>query len=219
MTVTIASQVSISDVDTNDVQTKYVAGTLAFDAVNSTGHGVSASQFTLDTATGTISYDKAAFDYLSGGETVSAKFTFHASSGPDTLTKPIRLTINGQNDAPTITVTDPGAVTEGNTESYGELRDLLSIPTRLTSDLTNDVQTKYVAGTLAFDAVNSTGHGVSASQFTLDTATGTISYDKAAFSSQEHTSELQSLMHLVSPLLLEKLTKTISLTINGQNDA
>ena len=95
MTVTIANQVAISDVDSNDVQTKYVAGTLAFDAAHSSGHGVSASQFTLNTATGTISYDKAAFDYLSGGETVVAKFTFNASSGPDTQTKTITLTING----------------------------------------------------------------------------------------------------------------------------
>ena len=73
MTVTIANQVAISDVDSNDVQTKYVAGTLAFDAAHSSGHGVSASQFTLDAATGTISYDKAAFDYLSGGETVAGQ--------------------------------------------------------------------------------------------------------------------------------------------------
>ena len=110
--MTIANQVSISDVDRNDVQTKYVAGTLAFDAAHSSGHGVSASQFTLDTATGTISYDKAAFDYLSGGETVVAKFTFNASSGPDTQTKTITLTIHGTNDAAVIGTPTVADVTE-----------------------------------------------------------------------------------------------------------
>src|SRR5258706_23687 len=98
--------------DTNDVQTKYDAGRLAFDAVNSTGHGVSASQFTLDTATGTISYDKAQFEYVMGGGSVTGVQTCDLPIGPDTLTKTISLTINGQNDAPTITVTDPGARSE-----------------------------------------------------------------------------------------------------------
>src|SRR5258705_200211 len=117
MTVTIASQVSISDVDTNDVQTKYVAGTLAFDAAHSSGHGVSASQFTLNTATGTISYDKAAFDYLSGGETVLAKFTFAASSGPDTQTKIVTITITGENDQPTVSAALSSTVTENDSVS------------------------------------------------------------------------------------------------------
>ena len=219
MTVTIADQVAISDVDSNDVQTKYVAGTLAFDAVHSSGHGVSASQFTLDAATGTISYDKAAFDYLSGGETVLAKFTFNASSGPDTLTKTITLTINGQNDAPTVTVTDPAAVTEGNTGTPAPMTVTIADQVAISDVDSNDVQTKYVAGTLAFDAVHSSGHGVSASQFTLDAATGTISYDKAAFDYLSGGETVLAKFTFNASSGPDTLTKTITLTINGQNDA
>jgi VCBS repeat-containing protein len=106
-TVTIASHVSIADVDTDDLRTPYVTGTLAFDTVNSTGplptSGPLAGLFTLNTSTGTISYDKAAFDYLATGDVVTAIFNFDASSGPDTQHKSITVTINGQNDAPVIT--------------------------------------------------------------------------------------------------------------------
>ena len=216
MTVTIADQVAISDVDTNDVQTKYVAGTLAFDAAHSSGHGVSASQFTLDTATGTISYDKAAFDYLSGGETVLAKFTFNASSGPDTQTKTITLTINGANDAPTITVTDPAAVTEGNTGTPAPMTVTIADQVAISDVDSNDVQTKYVAGTLAFDAANSSGHGVSASQFTLDAATGTISYDKAAFDYLSGGETVLAKFTFNASSGPDTQTKTITLTINGR---
>src|SRR5205085_1875671 len=144
-------------------------------------HGVSASQFTLNAANGTISYDKAAFDYLSGGETVVAKFTFNVSSGPDTQTKTITLTINGQNDAPVITVTDPAAVTEGNTGSPDPMTVTIANQVSISYVDSNDVQTKYAAGTLSPDTALSRSHGVSASQFTLNAANGTISYDKAAF--------------------------------------
>jgi VCBS repeat-containing protein len=108
VTVAVADHVTITDVDANDLHTAYVADTLAFDATDSTGPAPSggslADLFTLNQVDGTISYDKAAFDYLSAGEHVVAKFTFNASSGPDTQTETIAVTIDGANEATTALV-------------------------------------------------------------------------------------------------------------------
>ena len=96
--VTVADHVSVSDVDASDVKTPY-AGALAFDAANSSGPapagGSLSDLFTIDPVTGKISYDKAAFDYLAGGEHVTATVTFNVSSGPDTVQKSITVTIDG----------------------------------------------------------------------------------------------------------------------------
>src|SRR5258708_27060999 len=81
---------------------------------------------TLFRSTGTISYDKAAFDYLSGGETVSAKFTFHASSGPDTLTKTISSAKHTSDLQPPDPLTCPLPLTKDNTASPAP--GTLSIP-------------------------------------------------------------------------------------------
>ncbi|MBX9647849.1 MAG: VCBS domain-containing protein, partial [Xanthobacteraceae bacterium] len=106
VTVAVAGHVAITDVDASDVHTPYVANTLAFDTAHSSGPGPSsgtlAGLFTIDPVSGTISYDKAAFDYLAAGEHVVAKFTFDASSGPDNVPQTITITIDGANDAPIV---------------------------------------------------------------------------------------------------------------------
>lgn len=101
-TVTVANHVAISDADASDLHTPYVANTLTFDASSGPAplNGVLESLFTLNATDGTISYDRAAFDYLADGEHVTATFTFDASSGPDTVPKSITVTIDGVNDAP-----------------------------------------------------------------------------------------------------------------------
>lgn len=114
--VAVADHVSVSDVDTSDVRTPY-AGALAFDATDSSGPapagGTLADLFSLDTLTGKISYDKAAFDYLADGEHVTAVFTFNVSSGPDTVQKSITVTIDGVNDAPTVSAALVDTASEG----------------------------------------------------------------------------------------------------------
>jgi VCBS repeat-containing protein len=113
VTVVIADQVSISDVDTNDVKTDYVAGTLVFDSAAGPAPSVGTLEglFVLDAANGKITYDRAAFDYLSGTQTVTASFTFDSSSGPDTEPGTITITINGLNDAP-VAMADTRGATE-----------------------------------------------------------------------------------------------------------
>ena len=100
VTIALASLVTISDSDFNDVGNPY-AGGLAIE--NSTGplpEGGAAGLFILDTATGTISYDLAAFDYLAQGENLAVTFGFNVQSGPDIVHRTVTVTIVGENDAP-----------------------------------------------------------------------------------------------------------------------
>jgi VCBS repeat-containing protein len=102
-TVTVADHVAITDIDASDAHVPYVADTLAFGhATGPAPAGGLGDLFTVNAADGTISYDKAAFDYLAAGEQVTATFTFDASSGPDTHHECITITIEGDNDAPVI---------------------------------------------------------------------------------------------------------------------
>ncbi len=124
-TVTIADFVTISDRDVDDAATDYVSGSLAYSGVGSTGPGVSADQFTLDTSTGQITYDRAEFNYLAAGETVTAQFTFNAQSGSDVVPRTISLTITGSNDAPVLGFsqsfeTDTAGITTG--DGYGAIQ-------------------------------------------------------------------------------------------------
>ncbi|MFZ5678960.1 MAG: VCBS domain-containing protein [Pseudomonadota bacterium] len=224
--VTVADHVSVSDVDASDVKTPY-AGALTFDAVNSSGPapagGSLADLFTLDPVTGKISYDRAAFDYLAGGEHVTAVFTFNVSSGPDTVQKSITVTIDGANDAPVIAVTDPAADTEGNTGTPDVAVVTVADHVSITDVDASDVHIRYVADTLAFDAANSNGPapagGSLADLFTIDPVTGKISYDKAAFdylAGGEHVTAVFTFNVSSGP---DTVQKSITVTIDGANDA
>ena len=224
--VTVADHVSVSDVDASDVKTPY-AGALTFDAVNSSGPapagGSLADLFTLDPVTGKISYDRAAFDYLAGGEHVTAVFTFNVSSGPDTVQKSITVTIDGANDAPVIAVTDPAADTEGNTGTPDVAVVTVADHVSITDVDASDVHIRYVADTLAFDAANSNGPapagGSLADLFTVDPVTGKISYDRAAFdylAAGEHVTATFTFDASSGP---DTVQKSITVMIDGENDA
>ncbi len=111
VTVKVADHVTISDPDTIDTPQPY-AGGLALQSTSGplpsggaalqSGGGLE-SLFSYDPVTGTISYDRAAFDYLGAGETVTATFSFNAASGPDTVPQTITVIVNGENDAPVAT--------------------------------------------------------------------------------------------------------------------
>lgn len=117
VTVNIADQVTISDPDSNDTQVPD-AGGLALQSVSGPAPaGGLEGLFALDTTTGTIRYDRAQFDYLGTGETVTATFRFDAASGPDTIPQTIVLTIIGENDAPTAAQIDLEAIDEDGTRN------------------------------------------------------------------------------------------------------
>ncbi len=223
--VTVADHVSVSDVDASDVKTPY-AGALSFDAASSSGPapagGSLSDLFTVDPVTGKISYDRAAFDYLAGGEHVTAVFTFNVSSGPDTVQKSITVIIDGANDAPVITVTDPAADTEGNTGTSDVAVVTVADHVSVSDVDASDVKTPY-AGALSFDTANSTGPapagGSLADLFTIDPVTGKISYDKAAFdylAGGEHVTAVFTFNVSSGP---DTVQKSITVTIDGANDA
>lgn len=222
--VTVADHVSVSDVDTSDVRTPY-AGALAFDATDSSGPvpagGTLADLFSLDTFTGKISYDKAAFDYLADGEHVTAVFTFNVSSGPDTVQKSITVTINGVNDAPAIAVTDPVAVNEGDAGTPVVETVVVADHVSISDVDASDAHVPYVANTLAFDS--STGpapsSGILANLFALNETDGTISYDRAAFDYLRAGEHLAATFTFDASSGPDTVQKSITVTIDGVNDA
>src|SRR5262245_65625312 len=82
-------------------------------------------------------------------------------------------------------------------------RDLLSFPTRRSSDLWRRSKGRQKAS--ARDAADGAGRTAGARNAAARNAAGTARRASGARSrSEEHTSELQSLRHLVCRLLLEK---------------
>jgi hypothetical protein len=103
VTLNVADYVTINDPNPADTQTPYVPGTLTLvpDPL------VNPNLFQIDQATGTISYDRAAFDYLPAGQDLTARFAFQSASGLDSSQQEIDLTIHGTNDQPVITAFSP----------------------------------------------------------------------------------------------------------------
>ena len=63
----------------------------------------------------TVSYDMAEREPRSTLERYAKMFRSDVTSGTDTVTKQVTLTITGANDAPVVTVVDPATDTEGDT--------------------------------------------------------------------------------------------------------
>jgi VCBS repeat-containing protein len=124
----IKDQVFITDPDDpgvnpnspfTDVPHPYVAG--SGKVVSATGPAYTPEGLDLaklvhvDPATGTVSYNPESFAFLKGGDKVVVTIGFDANSGPDTLHQTLTLTIDGANDAPTVS----SAVTGGGAEGSG----------------------------------------------------------------------------------------------------
>jgi len=53
---------------------------------------------------GTVSYDRSNFAFLGAGQSLSYTIAFDVKSGPDTVHLTLTFTVNGVNEAPTITI-------------------------------------------------------------------------------------------------------------------
>jgi VCBS repeat-containing protein len=101
--------VSITDPD--DTPTGYVTGSATL--VSATVPGGLPSSLTNQTflsslltigADGTVSYDRSNFAFLAAGQSLSYTIGFDVKSGPDTVHLTLTFTVNGGNEAPTISI-------------------------------------------------------------------------------------------------------------------
>ena len=222
-TVTITDQVAIADPDSSDVAVAYEASSLGFGSATgpTPPAGTLGDLFTLDDAAGTISYDRQAFNYLAVGEQVLATFNFTSASGPDTgLAQQITLTINGENDAPTVTVTDPTVVTESDNSAV----EIVTIADQVAiSDAdSSDAATPYEASSLALASATGPNPpaGVLGDLFTLDAVAGTISYDRQAFNYLAVGEQVLATFDFTSASGPDAgLAQQITVAIDGENDA
>ena len=215
VTVTVADHVTITDVDVTDIQAKY-AGALAFDHATgpAPGGGLS-SLFTVDPATGTIQYDKAAFDYLGQGDQVVATFTFNSSSGPDTLPQSITITIDGANDAPVVSAALTGFANEGDAATP---LDLLAGATDVDHGETLTLavvasSVLYAVGGATASATVPTGLSLTGSTLSLDPTNAAFDYLAAG---QTQTIEVSYDVEDVHHAIIHQIEK---ITITGTNDA
>ncbi|MFB0874378.1 MULTISPECIES: VCBS domain-containing protein, partial [unclassified Sphingobium] len=111
----VAQYVTITDPDAQDAAapTKYVGGSGSISAEGPPpASGTLTGLVTFDAATGAVSYDRAAFNWLDDDESVTYTIAFKAQSGNDGLVdKTLTFTINGENDAP-VAVPDSASLAE-----------------------------------------------------------------------------------------------------------
>ena len=177
---------------------------------------------------GTVAWSYAVadskFDFLADGEILTLTYIATVDDGHGgVVTKPITVTITGADDAPVVSVTNPLAVTEGDTGTPDPVTVTVADLVTITDVDLSDVHTPYVTATLAFDAADSTGPAPSgetlADLFTIDPATGTISYDRAAFDYLAEGEQVTATFAFDTASGPDTVPKTVTITINGANDA
>ncbi|MEK7342229.1 MAG: VCBS domain-containing protein, partial [Pseudomonadota bacterium] len=111
----VAGYVTITDPDTSDAATptKYVANSGSVTAQGpAPASGTLVGLVTFDKETGAVSYNRAAFNWLDDGESVTYSIEFQAESGNDgPVGRTLTFTINGENDAP-VAVADLATLAE-----------------------------------------------------------------------------------------------------------
>jgi len=162
VTLSVADFVTIDDPDPDDIPVPYAGGLALQSASGPEPVGGLGALFSIEQGTGLISYDRSDFDYLAAGEEVIASFVFDASSGPDILPLLLTVTIQGENDAPVVSVVDAGTTNEDaqpvqinllSTASDVDASDVLSVQAIIaTDDLGNPVAfTDNSDGTIDID--------------------------------------------------------------------
>jgi VCBS repeat-containing protein len=218
-TITIADHVSISG--GADGVLKYIAGSLAFALASGPGpEGGIANLFALNRESGTIVYDRSAFNYLSATESVTANFSFTSGLGPnDAQAQSITLTIQGENDLSTVTVKAPEVAAESDVSDLSVVT--IADHVAITDPDASDQAVAYEKGSLAmFSAAGTLPKADPSSLFAVDTDKGTVSYDRADFNYLAETESLALTFRFTSASGPDHgLVQTITLVIKGVNDA
>ena len=215
----IANQVSQTDADTQDATfMDYVANSGSFAAAGSNGATPPLTGFSLNAATGEVSYDRGAFNFLDSDQSVTYTITFKTTSGDDAeQTNTIDVTINGENDDAIVTVVD---VTDTEADVSTPASFFIANQVSQTDADTQDATfMDYVANSGSFAAAGSNGATPPLTGFSLNAATGEVSYDRGAFNFLDSD---QSVTYTITFKTTSgddaEQTNTIDVTINGEND-
>ncbi|HEY8382582.1 MAG TPA: Ig-like domain-containing protein, partial [Microvirga sp.] len=188
----IADRVDQTDTDEQDQDegaVDYVAGSGTITAITSTGgaqppQGGEVAAFAFDPETGRVTYDRSAFNYLDGDQSVTYTITFQMKSGDDApQTQTIKVTIEGRNDQASFVVGNPEAVTESDIPApvAFNIKEYVSIFDADAQDAAAPV--KYIAGSgtvVASSIVPPQGTTLT-SLISFNAQTGQFSYDRKDF--------------------------------------
>src|SRR5690349_5448961 len=171
---------------------------------------------------GTVSYDRADFNWLDDGQQVDYTITFHTKSGDDAeQTQTIHVVINGQEDAAQVTVASPAADTESDTSAPVSFTLASTVTAHSDADSADATFVPYVTDSGTVASVS----GPNPPSGTLDdllhvASNGTVSYDRADFNWLDDGQQVDYTItfHTKSGDDAEQ-TQTIHVVINGQEDA
>jgi uncharacterized delta-60 repeat protein len=193
---TIIGSVSATDADAGAV--------LTYALVNAAPTGLT---FNND---GTYSFDASSYDSLAAGQTQVLNIAFTATDGIDTSTaEDLTITITGTNDAAIITGTSTGSVLESGTSTSGTptaTGDLNATDVDNTSDTWTAVATATTSAN-GYGSYTLTANGVWA--YTLNNTNNTV----------QALNTGTTLTDTFTVQTIDGTTQTISITINGTNDA
>jgi VCBS repeat-containing protein len=222
----IADKVSQTDADSQDTAegfVDYVAGSGSVtNATGTNGATPPAGAVSVNATTGEVTYDRAAFNFLDADQSVTYTITFNTKSGDDAeQIQTLTVTINGENDAATITATDPDDYSESDTSDVvsANVADYVTITDPDSQDAADPDD--YVDGSGTVLASGPTPPaGTLDDLFDFDDVTGAFSFDRGDFNwldddqSVTYTISFQAESGDDGPV-----NRSITVTINGENDA
>ncbi|MGL4488051.1 MAG: beta strand repeat-containing protein, partial [Rhizobiaceae bacterium] len=227
-TINIADQVVITDADASDaaLPTDYIADTLVLDSATSASAipstVVLSSLVVLNGPAGTITYDRADFNWLDAGQSVVYTFSFESESGDDgAVTQNLTLTITGENDLANIAVTSPASTTETDSTAVTSfsIADYVTITDADYADSLNALDFVTGTGSVSNVAGASGPVGVNLAGLISISPSGVVSYDRTAFNWLDSDQTLTYTVAFDSQSGDDAAQpKTITFTINGQND-
>ncbi|WP_238383204.1 tandem-95 repeat protein [Rubripirellula obstinata] len=176
--------VTASDID--DADTPSLDGSSIAVAAATGSATANTSLISVNSGTGEISYDRAAFDFLDAGESAIYEVSFDIVSGTDTVPQTVTLTINGTNDGPVANVIAAGTFpTVDEDETFGgTLTNAPSGPTDIPiSTFATDVDDMLTPGSLSFTGVTVEGVAqadLATAGITYNDTTGAFAFDGGA---------------------------------------
>jgi VCBS repeat-containing protein len=234
--LSVSGTLTTTDIDLSDTVTTEVVSVAETGTVNGLGSDNAALEAMLTLTAGAIDADTGdvnnldwafdsgseAFDYLADGESLTLTYQIRvqddsgvAASDTSTL-QTVTIVIEGTNDTPVISVENPSTETEGDSgTAAARTLDLWTLVTASDIDASETPALDETSVSVLAASSSSTGD---TSLLSIN-ADGTISYDLADF---DFLATGESAVYDISFDVVsgpDTVTKTVTLTISGENDA